>query len=271
MKQVGVFGSSGMLGAYVKSYFEQQGYNVICFARTDVITALGELKEKFKATLRDKTFIINCVGVIKPQVAVQGVAETIRINSLFPHILSDAASSNGHSLIHVTTDCVFSGKTGGYSEESLHDELDIYGRTKSLGEPANCTVIRTSIIGEERNNARSLIEWAKSQAGKDVKGFVNHTWNGVTCLQFAKVAHDLIESGMTWQGVRHVFSPTAVNKFELMQLINDAFRLGLKISAFEPENPCYRTLSSNFPEVVKSFKIPELKQQLLETKNFKWE
>jgi dTDP-4-dehydrorhamnose reductase len=275
MKKVGVFGSRGMLGDYVSSYLKLRGYEVKNFDRTEVQTNPDKLKTLLSDALPARSWIVNCVGVIKPQIAVQGPAETIRVNSMFPHILSSASKALGIHLLHITTDCVFAGKTGNYDETSIHDETDLYGRSKSLGEPDDCTVVRTSIIGEERNNKRSLIEWAKSQAGKEVKGFLNHTWNGITCLQFAKVAEKLMNQekanpGSLWKGVRHVYSPRSVNKFELLALINEAFDLNLKIATFEPENACYRTLSSKYPEVVGGLAIPDLKQQLIETKEFTW-
>jgi dTDP-4-dehydrorhamnose reductase len=270
MRRIAVFGASGMLGAYVESYFKQQDIDVVALTRSDVITEPAKLRERLAAVSRSPLSIINCVGVIKPQVATQGNAETIRVNSLFPHILSGVANELGHQVIHITTDCVFSGKEGDYSENSPHDETDIYGRTKSLGEPENCMVIRTSIIGEERFHKRSLIEWVKSQAGKEVKGFTNHTWNGVTCLEFSKVVHRLMESGLAWQGVRHVYSPSAVNKLELLQLIGEAFALDLNIQPFETPVACHRTLSTEFPEIVSSCQVPELREQLHDLRAFRW-
>jgi len=270
MRRIGVFGASGMLGAYVEAYFRQNDFDVISLSREDVITDPAKLRERLAALSATPLTLINCVGVIKPQVSIQGAAETIRVNSLFPHILASVAKDLGHHVIHITTDCVFSGREGGYTEKSPHDETDIYGRSKSLGESEDCMVIRTSIIGEERTHKRSLIEWAKSQAGKEVKGFTNHTWNGVTCLEFAKIARRLIDAGVSWQGVRHVYSPTAVNKLELLQLIDDAFGLNLKIQSFETPSPCHRTLATDFPDILGRCAVPELREQLQDLKTFKW-
>jgi dTDP-4-dehydrorhamnose reductase len=270
MSKIGVFGASGMLGGYVSAHLKNQGFDVAELARTDVISEIEALSKRLKEVVGQGGWIINCVGVIKPQIAVQGPVETIRVNALFPHVLANAALSAGIQVIHITTDCVFSGKTGNYTEKSFHDAVDLYGRSKSLGEPENCLVIRTSIIGEEKNHKRSLIEWAKSETGNQVRGFTNHTWNGVTCLQFAKIAEQIIKSGPTWNGVRHVYSPNSVNKLELMQMINDAFNLDLKISAFETPDPVHRTLKTDFPEICSAFKVPDLKDQLAELKAFTW-
>jgi dTDP-4-dehydrorhamnose reductase len=270
MRRIGIFGASGMLGAYVEAYFRRNDFDVVTFARGDVLTEPNALRARLESVGSSPMWLINCVGVIKPQVAEQGVAETIRVNSLFPHILARVGGELGHHVLHITTDCVFSGATGGYGETSPHDELDIYGRTKSLGEPESCMVIRTSIIGEERFHKRSLIEWAKSQAGKEVRGFTNHSWNGVTCLEFAKVAHRLIDAGTTWRGVRHVFSPTAVNKLELLGLLDAAFALRLSVKPFETPTPCFRTLRSNYPEITLVCRVPELSVQLQDLKVFTW-
>lgn len=269
MRKVIVFGASGMLGGYIEAYFSGQGAEIVAASRGDVLVEPSALRRRLAELSREPTLVINCVGVIKPQVAVQGVAETIRVNALFPHTLAAAAAELGHTLIHITTDCVFSGREGSYHEGSPHDETDAYGRTKSLGEPESCLVIRTSIIGEERINKRSLIEWAKSQAGKEVRGFTNHTWNGVTCLQLAKCIHQLLESGVRWSGVRHIFSPRSVNKLELLNLIDGAFGLKLLVSSFETPTPCYRTLSTRYPEILGVCAIPDLREQLAELREFK--
>ena len=271
MITIGVFGTSGMLGGYVNAYFRQHDFEVMPFSRADVITEPKKLRERLAALSPKPQVIINCVGVIKPQVAVEGTAETVRVNSLFPHILSAVGGELGCQVIHITTDCVFSGRQGNYSEGAVHDELDIYGRSKSLGEPADCMVVRTSIIGEERLHTRSLIEWAKSQAGQEVRGYTNHTWNGITCLEFAKVVHRLIDREITWKGVRHVFSPSAVNKLELLQLIDDAFDLHLQILPHETPIPCYRTLATQFEDVIAECAVSELAQQLHELRAFRWD
>jgi dTDP-4-dehydrorhamnose reductase len=139
-------------------------------------------------------------------------------------------------MIHITTDCVFSGKDGSYNELSEHDETNDYGMSKSLGELCNATIIRTSIIGEEVQNKRSLLEWVKSNKGKDINGFVNHFWNGVTCLELSNVIYKIINEKLYWNGVRHIFSPKSVSKFELVSMINEVYNLNIKINPFETEN-----------------------------------
>ena len=141
----------------------------------------------------------------------------------------------------------------------------MYGRTKSLGEPLTCSVFRTSIIGEEKGTKRSLVEWIKSNGGAQVNGFTNHLWNGLTCLQVAKCIEKMINENLFWQGVRHVHSPSPVNKLELVQLVSETYQLNLTVNPKETDQKCDRTLTTLYP----IFDIPELKTQVAEMKEFR--
>jgi dTDP-4-dehydrorhamnose reductase len=124
----------------------------------------------------------------------------------------------------------------------LHDALDDYGKSKSLGEcPESAMVLRTSIIGEEIHKDASLIAWAKSQKGKIVSGFSTHTWNGVTTNQYAKICDDIIQKEYYEHGLFHVFAKDDVTKLEMMHLFNKKFDLGLTIEEKQPAK-CDRTL-----------------------------
>ena len=133
-----------------------------------------------------------------------------------------------------------------------------------MGEPPSATIIRTSIIGEEKNAKRSLVEWIKSNRDKTVFGFTNHHWNGLTCLQVAKVIDEMIQKNIFWKGVRHVHSPRTLNKQELVQLVSDIYDLNIKIIPKETEHKCDRSLSTNSP----TFDISDLSIQIQEMKNF---
>jgi dTDP-4-dehydrorhamnose reductase len=209
--------------------------------------------------LKSGDVIINCIGVINKLVEQKGIENTIIVNSLFPHVLDRICNDNGLHLITVSSDCCYSGlkennsvgRCFNYSESDPHDATDIYGKTKSLGEPANSTVIRTSIIGEEKVNKRSLLEWVKSNKGKEIDGYVNHRWNGVTCLRLAQVIGEIIEKDLYWKGVKHIFGET-VTKYELCRMISQAYDLGITVHAIATTKPCDRSLWSerkdvNFP------------------------
>jgi dTDP-4-dehydrorhamnose reductase len=212
--------------------------------------------------------VINCMGIIKQRRNIDEL-EFIKVNSIFPCVLSCLCENVGCNLIHITTDCVYDGLGGNYNEYHGHNVSDIYGITKSLGEPEKATVVRTSIIGEEIGQTRSLVEWVKSNKDKEIKGYTNHFWNGITCLQFIKVCESIIENKNYWKDVKHVFSPTSVTKYELVSMISDIYDLNIKIIPHETEIKCDRTLSSSRDDI--KISIPELKQQIEEMKKYKLE
>lgn len=161
--------------------------------------------------------------------------------------------------------CVFACNDNIKNEESEHDCTDVYGKTKSLGEPENCTVIRTSIIGEEVNQGRSLIEWVKSKKNDTANGFINHYWNGLTCLQVAKIFEDIIVNNKFWQGVRHIFSPYPVSKYELVNYINQTYNLNINIIPTESKETCDRILTTKYQN---DFNIPPIDTQIKELYQF---
>ena len=157
MNKIIILGSTGMLGRYIERYFLDQDMPIVALSRKDFdasVVSEFELSRK----LFPSSVVINCIGLIKPQVDKYGTLEAIKVNSAFPHKLANVCKKIGSKCIHITTDCVYSGSKGAYIEDDVHDASDIYGKTKSLGEPRNCTVIRTSIIGEEVHQTRSLLE-----------------------------------------------------------------------------------------------------------------
>lgn len=274
--KVFVLGYTGMLGRYVYSHFKEKGYDVVGLTRKDIDA--GDTNVQMRSPLvasGAKAFdvVINCMGTIKPQVDKFGSVNAIKVNSLFPHMLASVCNEMGFKLIHITTDCVFSGNDGNYNEDSLHDCTDVYGKTKSLGEPENCTVVRTSIIGEEFGTARSLIEWVKSEDGNTVNGYLNHQWNGLTCYQVAKVFENIIKNETYWDGVRHIYSPNSLNKHQLVQAIALAHELDIKVNPVDGPSKCDRTLSTkhfdteNFTPFSWSFDIPDIHTQLVEQYN----
>ena len=271
MKKIIILGSTGMLGGYVARYFSGK-YDITKINRDKLDATLSTTAAwKLFTTLQligcTNSTVVNCIGMIKPQVDKYGVLQAIAVNSVFPRLLEEYCKIWKANLIHITTDCVFSGKKGPYNEKSPHDALDVYGKTKSLGEPEDSSVIRTSIIGEEKVNKRSLVEWIKSSKGKTVNGYTNHLWNGVTCLQLAKVMDFIIENDAFWKGVRNLYSPTPVTKLELVNLVSEVYDLGITVNPTLAPEPCDRTLSSVYNECI-SFNIPELRDQILEMKNF---
>jgi dTDP-4-dehydrorhamnose reductase len=251
-----VFGASGMLGQYLTKYLSYY-FEVIPITRyeIDLSKEISSITQKY--TFNSSDVIINAAGVIKQR--DYSSEELIRVNSLFPHFLARL----GCNVIHITTDCVFSGNTGHYDEDSPHDCIDDYGKSKSLGECKELTVIRTSIIGEEVNNKKSLLEVIRSNKHSTINGFINHFWNGITCLELAKQIRSIIELKSYWKGVRHFHSPDTVSKFQLVSYINEIYELGNKVNPVMVDH-CDRSLSTKYINPVKT----TIEAQIIELRNF---
>ena len=269
-----IFGSTGMLGSYINSYLKQQVKAVVSITRIDldISTVTYEKIESLFATYEMKTndVIINCIGIIPQSKNINDTSNRnyFLINSLFPNMLSTFAYTRNLKFIHITTDCVFSGSKGNYTELDDHDETNNYGVSKSLGELGyKSTIIRTSIIGEELKNKYSLLEWVKKHNNTSLTGYTNHHWNGVTCLELSKIINKLIDGNNWWAGVRHIYSPTSVTKYELVTMINDTYNLNNRVNMLETETTVNKTLNSIY-DVNGTFNIPELKIQIEELKIF---
>lgn len=176
--------------------------------------------------------IVNAIGVTKHVPDVANTIKTIAINSLLPHQLAEIAANQNARLICISTDCVFSGKKGNYLETDASDATDLYGKSKNLGEVigGDCLTIRTSIVGRELFTQNSLVEWFLSNRGGRVKGFKKATFSGFPTLTLAKIIADLIANRPDLRGLYHV-SSEPINKFDLLQLINDEMGAGIELEA----------------------------------------
>jgi len=266
MKKILVLGGTGMLGSAVVNYFaNKSAYEMTATYRTDGLlncantVRFDATKDALASLPHDCDYVINCLGIIKPFM-MGSMTAAIEINSLFPWRLAEWCGQNGAKLIHITTDCVYSGQKGKYVEPDLHDALDEYGKSKSLGECQNAMVLRTSIIGEEIHKYASLISWAKSQKGKTVSGFATHLWNGVTTGEYARICEDIIQNGWYEPGLYHIFARDDVTKLELLHLFNHRFALDLTIEEQRPAI-CDRTLRSD-KELCAKLHIPTVKQMI---------
>lgn len=262
-----VLGSTGMLGNAVGKYFDSlPGYRTLLSYRNPSL-AFGRENFYFDAmdlrcidALPDADYVINCVGCVKQK--DYDIRTYMKVNAQFPHFLARECEKRGMKLIHITTDCVFSGKRGRYHELDEPDCTDNYGISKELGEPRNCMVLRTSVIGEEIRANYSLLEWARSQKGKQVHGYTNHLWNGLTNLEYAKVCHKIIERGWYDNIHRHVFS-TDVSKYEMLQAFNKKYDLQLDIVAHVHPEPIDRRLSTVY-DLNERLEIPTFEKMIEE-------
>lgn len=259
-----LFGSTGMLGNYIKNKLNPS-FNLSCINRKD----FDIFKDNFvKLTiilkdLKENDIIINCAGVIPQKSSNNEYKKYIKINTLFPHKLQSIVKKKNAKLIHITTDCVFDGKKGSpYNENDTHTETNIYGVSKSLGEPENATVIRTSIIGEELKDKKSLLEWVKSNKNKTINGYSNHLWNGVTCLELSKIIYKIIDESLFWKGVRHIYSPTIVSKNELCELISREFNLNINVIKYLDNENINNSLISIYN--LNIYSIPDISNQIHE-------
>jgi dTDP-4-dehydrorhamnose reductase len=256
-----IIGGGGMLGHKLVQVW-QNGYDVWTTIRNNF-----QYYEKYKIYRPDRTFeninvqnislvrdlieqikpnvVVNAIGVIKQVPLAKNVIATLTINSIFPHQVSELSEEFQFRLINISTDCVFSGEKGNYTESDLADSHDLYGKSKNLGEvvTGNCLTLRTSIIGRELDTAHSLVEWFLSNRGKSVKGFVNAIYTGFPTIVLADILSNLIENYPNLCGLYHV-SSEPINKYNLLSLINEAYRAEIEVEPFE-DFVIDRSLDSN--------------------------
>lgn len=274
-----ILGGDGMLGHMAVKYFKYRGHSVFSTTRDSRLSngvinfnlakrdfSLSKIiSEKFPMGWRPDV-IINCIGIIKPH-SETNIENTIFINSMFPHILARQAEDLKIKLIHITTDCVYSGASGFYDENSKFDPLDVYGKTKSLGEPKNCFVLRTSIIGPEKRGKLSLLEWFLQQNGGEVNGFDNHFWNGLTTLECSKIIEQIIDKELFENGTKHIFS-TTVSKFDMLSCFNEVYKTNTKINKVTTDNKLDRTLSTINHKFFNELEILNFEEMIKEMKDF---
>jgi dTDP-4-dehydrorhamnose reductase len=185
------------------------------------------------STLRPDA-VVNAVGVIKQLPSSNDLINTLTINSILPHRLGLLSREFGFRFITISTDCVFSGTKGNYSEGDPADALDLYGRSKNLGEvtDGNCLTVRSSIIGREVSTSHSLVEWFLGNRGGRVKGFANAIYSGFPTIVFADIIGNLLLGHPELNGLYHI-SSEPIDKFRLLTLVNKTFDAGITIERDE--------------------------------------
>jgi dTDP-4-dehydrorhamnose reductase len=174
--------------------------------------------------------VVNAIGVVKQNSLAKDRVTSITINSLLPHQLAAATHTNGARLIHISTDCVFSGSRGGYMEDDYADAEDLYGRSKLLGEvTANeCLTLRTSIIGPELGTCHGLLEWFLSNRGEVLRGYTQAIFSGFPTVIFANILVDIIANRPNLRGLYHV-SADPVSKYDLLCLLRNTYEMSVQI------------------------------------------
>ncbi len=178
-------------------------------------------------------FVVNAVGIVKQLEAANNAYLSVAINSLLPHRLAILCAEKNARLFHISTDCVFDGERGGYTETDFSDARDLYGKSKFLGETDDtetaAITLRTSIIGRELHRpTHGLLEWFLSQAGKTTKGFADAIYTGFPTGELAEVIAMLIRDHPGLHGLYQVAS-NPINKYDLLRLIKDIYGLDVQI------------------------------------------
>lgn len=266
-----VLGAGGMAGHLITTYLIEQGEDVYGLARRELSfcnTILADVTdfENLKCIVVNGQFdfVINCVGILN-QDAEDNIDKAILINSYLPHYLSSITKNLKTSIIQMSTDCVFSGIKGNYSENDIPDGTTYYAKTKALGElndDKNLT-FRNSIIGPDINeNGIGLFNWFMKQSG-EINGFEKSIWTGVTTLTLAKAMHKASYEGLT--GLYNLVNNETINKYELVSLFNKYSNKGLKINKVDGiihDKSLYRT-RNDF-----NFVVPTYEKQIQEM--FEW-
>lgn len=269
MINVLVLGITGMLGSMVYRYLSlNESLNVFGTARVSSISYdqnifqldVKNITEEQSLNLILETnpeYIVNCIGIINKYCTFEnneGIQNAILINSLFPHKLANSIKRHSPKIkiVQIATDCVYSGNKGNYIETDIHDPVDIYGKSKSLGEVIsdNLINIRCSIIGPELNNKSSLLEWFLAKNEREaVSGYNHHFWNGVTTLQFAQLCERII-IGNEFDSLRklnhllHYCINESVSKYQLLLIFREIFKKNIAIIKIEDSKKVDRTLAS---------------------------
>ena len=226
-----VIGSNGMAGHVITKYLRQQGHTVSTVAKTDASYSVdieNNLEvQSLTRILYNFDYVINCIGLLVKD-SITRPDRAAYINGWFPHYLEYLLKNTRTKLIHLSTDCVFDGSKGNYKEDAIHTEMNVYGKSKSMGEVNNDkdVTFRMSIIGPEiKSNGTGLFNWILKNPNKEIDGWNNALWNGITTLELAKCI-DKHMSNPIITGVYHlVNNDNKINKFKLLTKINKIFVL----------------------------------------------
>jgi dTDP-4-dehydrorhamnose reductase len=256
-----ILGASGMLGHKVWQLFAKQfdayvtvrqgfnyytRYELFDQARTIDCVCVQNLDSIVRAVeVARPHVVVNCIGIVKQATAAQDPLISISVNALFPHRLAHLCQAAGIRLIHISTDCVFSGRKGNYLENDVADAEDLYGRTKLLGE-LHCDgslTLRTSMIGRELETTHGLIECFLGQEGKTINGYKRAIFSGFTTQALAEIIAKIVIEQPNIQGIWHVASEP-ISKFDLLSLVKQIYGSRIQIEP-DDEVVCDRSLNAN--------------------------
>lgn len=264
-----VIGCNGMAGHIISLYLKEQGHNVTGYARQSskyVDTVVGDASDYdfLKSTVLKGNYdsVINCVGLLN-QFAENDHAAAVLLNGYLPHFLAKITENTDTQIIHMSTDCVFSGKIGGYTEDSVPDGTLFYDKSKAMGElnDAKNITLRNSIVGPDiKESGVGLLNWFMKQSGP-VNGFTGAIWTGQTTLQLAKTMEQA--AILRAHGLYNTVPDESINKYELLKLFNTYIRRNpIEINPmdkFVADKSLVRTRYEGF-----GYKIPDYKTMIIE-------
>lgn len=272
MKNILVLGVSGMAGHVVYTQLKKKpDYNVLGTTNSNDFgfgsqklnifntENLLDIIKQFKPD-----YVINCIGMLI-QGSKKHPEKTIYLNAYLPHLLDKLSLEYHFKFIHISTDCVFSGKDGSYTENSVKDAKDLYGQSKALGEIVNNNnlTIRTSIIGPElKNEGEGLFHWVMNQKGT-IYGYKSNFWSGVTTLELASFIEYSIGNDII--GLVHLTNNEPISKFNLLAIINNVHSLNLTISD-EKDYECNKSFINTNKLI--QYEVPTYEKMILNQKEF---
>lgn len=268
-----VLGCNGMAGHIISLYLKEHGHDVTGFARSKsafVPTILGDASnaELLRGAIIAGNYdtVINAIGLLN-QFAENNQAAAANLNGCLPHFLADITASTHTQIIHMSTDCVFSGKTGGYTEESIPDGATFYDRSKALGElnDSKNLTLRNSIVGPDiKASGIGLLNWFMQQPGPSVNGYTGAIWTGQTTLQLAKTMETAAKERAC--GLVNAVPDNSITKFDLLKLFNKYLRGGgLTINPVDGVVADKSLIRTNFEF---AYKIPDYETMVAELANW---
>lgn len=262
--KITVVGSRGMAGHVIVNYLEQQGHTITAVDRTQ-LDIESDVDHFFD--LLDADFVVNAVGLLVKD-CIDRPDRAAVVNAWWPQYCAHRLKNTATKLIHLSTDCVFDGQRGNYTETDTHTETNAYGRSKSFGEVNNVKDItfRMSIIGPELKNGTGLLNWVLSNPATELPGWDNAWWNGITTLQLAKCIDQYVKQP-TIAGVYHlVNNDVQINKYDLLCKINEVYKLDKKIIRTQGPKTVNKILVDTRKEI--DFSIPDYDTQLQQLRDF---
>ncbi|WP_313186814.1 sugar nucleotide-binding protein [Lacrimispora sp.] len=225
-----VLGATGMAGHMISLYFKECGHHVVSFSTTPFAHCENIVGNAFDTELLKKVIsegkfdgIINCIGILNKS-AEDNKALAVYLNSYLPHQLVDLTKETKTKVLHMSTDCVFSGRTGNYTEESFRDGETFYDRSKALGEISDSKnlTFRNSIVGPDMyDHGIGLFNWFMKQGGT-INGYTGAMWTGVTTLTLAKAMEQALQENLS--GLYNLVNNSSISKYDLLGLFNKYFR-----------------------------------------------